>query len=56
MRMSPHGAGLWHLSEFELQFYFQTNALRKNINPFILSAMCWIVPLLFFYKDVFGSE
>ena len=26
------------------------------MNPVILPAMCWIAPLLFFYKDVFGMK
>ena len=42
------------VSEFKLQscyyFHFQTNTLRKGMNPLILSAMGWITPLLFFQK------
>ena len=47
------------LREFELQsryyVHFRTNALAKGMNPFILPALNWIVPLLF-YKDGYGIK
>ena len=36
--------------------HFQTNTLRKGMNPLIPPAMGEIVSLLFFYKDVFGIK
>ena len=48
------------VSEFELQsryfVHFRANTLGKGMNPIILPAMGWIVPLLFFYKDGFGIK
>ena len=36
--------------------YFQINTLGKGMNSTIPQTMAWIVPLLFFYKDVFGTK
>ena len=48
------------VSEFELQshyyVHFRTNTLWKVMNPLILPAMGYIVPLLFIYKDGFGIK
>ena len=35
---------------------FRTNTLEKGMNPLVLQAMGWIVPLLFFKKDWFGIK
>ena len=46
--------------EFELQSHnyiqFQTNALGKYMKSRILSALCWVVSLLFFNKIGFGIK
>ena len=48
------------VSEFILQsryyVHFQTNTLGKGMNPLILPAMGYIVPLLFFLENGFGIE
>ena len=48
------------VSEFELQsrYYvdFRANTLGKDMNPLILSAMGYIVPLLFFYENGFSIK
>ena len=48
------------VSEFDLQscyyVHFQTNTLRKGMNPLILPAMGWIVSLLFFLENGFGIK
>ena len=48
------------VNEFKLQalyyVHFWTNAHGKGMNPFILPALDYIVPLLFFYKGSFGFE
>ena len=47
------------ISKFELHWHyythFCTNALGNGMDPLIsFTAMSWIVPVLFFYKDGFG--
>ena len=46
--------------EFVLQsryyVHFRANTLGKGMNPLILPAMDYIVPLLFFYENGFGIE
>ena len=46
--------------EFELQsryyVHFRANTLGKGMNPLILPAMGYIVPLLFFEENVFGIK
>ena len=48
------------VSEFELQslyyVHFRTNIHGKGMNPLILPAISWILPLLFFSKDGFGIK
>ena len=48
------------VNEFELRlsYYVQfwSNTLGKGMNPLILPAMGWIVPLLFFQKSGFGIK
>ena len=48
------------VSEFVLQsrYYvlFRVNTLAKGMNPLILPAMSYIVPLLFFKENGFGIE
>ena len=49
------------VSEFELQscyyVHFQTNTLGKGMNSLVSSsAMVYIVPLLYFYKDSIGIK
>ena len=48
------------VSEFVLQsryyVHFWTNTLGKGMNLLILSAMDWIVPLLFFKENGFGIK
>ena len=48
------------VSEFVLQWcyyvHFRTSTLGKVMNPLILPAMGWIVPLLFFKENSFGIE
>ena len=36
--------------------HFRTNTLGKGMNPVILPAMGYIVPLLFFYENGFGIK
>ena len=46
--------------EFVLQshyyVHFRANTLGKGMNPLILPAMGWIVPLLFFLENGFGIK
>ena len=46
------------VGEFEHQsrycIHFQTDTLEKGMNLLILPAMCYIVLLLFFFKDGFS--
>ena len=46
--------------EFVLQsryyVHFRANILGKGMNPIILPAMGWIVPLLSFYENGFGIK
>ena len=48
------------VSEFVLQsryyLHFRANTLGKCMNPLILPAMGWIVPLLFFKENSFGIK
>ena len=44
--------------KFQSQFsvHFRANIFGNGMNPFIRQAMGGIVPLLFFYKDLFGIK
>ena len=48
------------VSEFDPQpryyVHFRTNTLGKGMNPLIVLAICYIVPLLFFYENGFGIK
>ena len=48
------------VSEFVLQsryyVHFRVNTLEKGMNPLILPAMGWIVPLMFFSENSFGIK
>ena len=48
------------VSEFEPYYryyiHFRNNTFGKGMNLFNPSAMGWIVPVLFFYKDNFGIK
>ena len=48
------------VSEFVLQsryyVHFRANTRGKGMNPLILPAMGWIVPLLFFWKNSIGIK
>ena len=48
------------VSEFNLQLryyvHFRANSFGKGMNPLILQAMGWIVPLLFFLENGFGIK
>ena len=48
------------VSEFELQscyyVHFRIYTLKKDVNPLILPAIGYTVPLLFFLKEDFGIK
>ena len=48
------------VNEFEpdTRYYdhFWTNTHWKEMNAFIIQAMCWIVPLMLFWRDDFGIK
>ena len=43
-------------SQSHYYFHLRTNTSRKVMNPLIPWAMCWIIPLLFLYKDGYGIK